>query len=129
MANRTVLIIDDDDDGRAICAAILGHHGYRVLEAATAAAGLDLAASARPDQILANLLLPDLHGWEVRDRLAADPRTSVIPAIAFTGDVRQETRLRSLACGFAAFVGKPAAPKDILAEVERLIGPAVDPTA
>ena len=100
MANRTVLIIDDDDDGRAICAAILGHHGYRVLEAATAAAGLDLAARARPDLILANLLLPDLHGWEVRDRLAADPRTSVIPAIAFTGDVRQETRQRCLACGF-----------------------------
>ena len=124
MSNRTVLIIDDDDDGRRICAAILSHHGYAVLEAATGEAGLNRAVEGRPDLIVANLLLPDLHGWEVRSRLVADPRTRSIPAIAFTGDARPEVRTRSLALGFAAFLAKPTSPRVILSEVERLIGPA-----
>jgi len=124
MSNRTVLVIDDDEDGRRICAAILSHHGYTVLEAATAEAGLDRAVEGRPDLIVANLLLPDPHGWEVRSRLAADPRTRAIPAIAFTGDARPEVRARSLALGFAAFLAKPASPQTILSDVERLIGPA-----
>src|SRR5690606_34211286 len=124
MSNRTVLIIDDDDDGRKICAAILSHHGYTVIEAATGAAGLDRALRGRPDLIVANLLLPDLHGWEVRNRLVADPRTRSIPTIAFTGDARAEVRTRTLALGFAAFLAKPASPQAIVREVERLIGPA-----
>lgn len=124
MRNRTVLVIDDDDDGRRICAAILSHHGYVVLEASTGEAGLVRAVEERPDLIVTNLLLPDMHGWEVRARLAADPRTRSVPTIAFTGDARAEVRTRSLALGFAAFLAKPTSPRVILGEVERLIGPS-----
>lgn len=127
MSNRTVLIIDDDDDGRRICEAILSHRGYVVLEATTGEAGLARAVEARPDLIVANLLLPDLHGWEVRSRLVADPRTRTIPTIAFTGDARPEVRSRSLELGFAAFIAKPTSPQVILSEVERLIGPTRKP--
>ncbi|MFI5346102.1 MAG: response regulator transcription factor [Elusimicrobiota bacterium] len=68
---KRVLVVDDDDDMRALMALILS--GEReVSSAADGAAGLELARKIRPDLIVLDLLMPRMHGFEVCRRIRED---------------------------------------------------------
>jgi len=77
-----VLVIDDDVASRYVLARWLGTR-YRVEEAATGADGLAAAASL-PAAIFLDVVMPDLTGFEVLDRLKADPATRAIPVVVYT---------------------------------------------
>jgi DNA-binding NarL/FixJ family response regulator len=71
--NRTVLIVDDHDGFRTFARALLESQGYDVVgEAADGASGLDAVRRVAPDLVLLDVQLPDLDGFEVAERLAAD---------------------------------------------------------
>ncbi len=76
-----VLIIEDDNDTRAILSIILSHHGFQVLEARTGAEGLQAARAERPAAIILDVGLPDIDGRQIAAALAADQATSGIPII------------------------------------------------
>jgi CheY-like chemotaxis protein len=94
---RRVLLIDDEETSRYVLRQMLG--GYDpmlVQEADTGAEGLRLARSAQPDVVLLDIRLPDIDGFDVMDRLRADPSTSDIPVIVCTSSVladHQRSRL------------------------------------
>ncbi len=69
MADRKILIVDDDPAYRRLLGEILQHEGYAVAEAATGEAGLESAVEQAPDVVLLDLGLPDLDGSRVLDRL------------------------------------------------------------
>lgn len=79
-----VLVIDDDAAARRLVRDILTPEGFVVTEAGDGALGLELAARARPDVILCDLLMPEMSGFEVVARLRADPRTAGIPVLVLT---------------------------------------------
>lgn len=77
-----VLVIDDDSSSRYVLARWLGDR-YRVEEASCGAAGIELAAT-RPDAIFLDVVMPDLSGFEVLERLKADATTRDIPVVVYT---------------------------------------------
>jgi len=95
---RTVLLIDDEETSRYIIRQALGGCGpLLVQEAETGAEGLRLARSSRPDAILLDLRLPDIDGYDIMERLRADPATAGIPIIVCTSSVlapHQRSRLK-----------------------------------
>jgi len=116
-----VLVVDDVADGREICAEYLLYRKYRV---ATAADGLEALAKAFdlvPDVILMDLSLPEVDGWEATRRLKGDERTRHIPIIALTAHALQSAHQEALAAGCDAVVTKPVMPRDLEAEVRRLL--------
>ena len=97
---------------------VLESVGYRVEDAGQMNSGLAVAASACPDVVLTDWLLPDGDGFEVCRGLRASRLTRRVPVIAVTGvslDKGDETDGR-LDC-FAAILRKPADPDDILAAI------------
>lgn len=87
MAQRKILIVDDDAPTRSLLQALLGHNGYTCTEAATGTEALDLIRSGQYDAIVLDLLLPDVDGFEIlRDLKSAHsalvPRTMVLTAAA-----------------------------------------------
>jgi CheY-like chemotaxis protein len=70
-----VLIVDDYDEGREICAEYLSYHGYKVSTAEDGEEALAKARELRPALILLDLALPKVDGWEVARRLRADEGT------------------------------------------------------
>jgi CheY-like chemotaxis protein len=127
-----VLVVDDVADGREICAEYLTFRKYRV---ATAADGLEALAKAFelvPDVILMDLSLPELDGWEATRRLKNDERTRHIPIIALTAHALKSAHDEAVAAGCDAVVTKPVMPRDLEAEVRRLLetdgtGPSAKP--
>src|SRR3954470_7455479 len=81
---KTILLVEDNEDNRLIYVAALQFAGYRVLEAVTGAEGIRLARVEQPDLILMDISIPDLDGWEAATILKADPTTRHIPIVAVT---------------------------------------------
>lgn len=115
-----VLIVDDEDDIREVAQIALEvTDGWIVLQAPSGAEGIALAQAERPDAILLDLMMPDLDGTEVLSRLKSDERTSGIPVILLTANVRAA----QCDCGGAAgVILKPFDPLRLAAEISTIVG-------
>lgn len=112
-----VLIVDDQASNVKLLAAILGDD-YRVRVATNGPDALKLAESApQPDLILLDIMMPDMDGYQVFQRLQSDPATRRIPVIFLTAKVGAEDEERGLAMGAVDFIHKPIAPSVVLARV------------
>jgi two-component system, cell cycle response regulator DivK len=114
-----VLIVDDVDHGREICAEYLEFRGFRVATAVDGQEALDKAFELLPDVILMDLSLPVIDGWEATRRLKDDDRTRDIRVIALTAHALASAHERAKAAGCDSVVTKPCLPKDLEAEVRR----------
>jgi len=117
-----VLVVEDHEPNRYFFTRVLTGAGYRVLEAATGAAALELAGAQQPDAILLDVYLPDTDGFTVCRTLKADPATSAIPVLQISAQfTRQQDRTRGLDGGADGFLVQPAEPEELLATVRALL--------
>jgi two-component system, cell cycle response regulator DivK len=113
VTQQVVLVVDDQEDNRAIFTAMLEHHGYIVVQAENGRQSLDLARRYQPGLILMDLHMPVMDGWEATRLLRDDEITSRIPVLAVTAEDRtSKARLRD--AGFCAFLQKPVHPRDLI---------------
>jgi CheY-like chemotaxis protein len=117
-----VLIVDDYDEGREICAEYLSYHGYKVSTAEDGEEALAKARELRPALILLDLALPKVDGWEVARRLRADEGTKNLVILALTAHALDELGRRAIAMGCDGLVTKPVIPR----ELERRVREALD---
>jgi signal transduction histidine kinase len=103
----TVLLIEDNDDGREMMATMLEAWDYPVLQAADGLAGVELARSGRAQVALVDIGLPGIDGYEVARRLRQIDATSGIKMIALTGYGLAEDQKRVLEAGFDLHLVKP----------------------
>jgi two-component system, cell cycle response regulator DivK len=117
---QVVLVVDDQEDNRAIFSALLEYHGYAVMEAENGLQALDLALARTPGVILMDLHMPVMDGWEATRLLRGDDRTARIPILAVTAEDRTSlARLRD--AGFCAFLQKPVRPRTLIRAVVRCL--------
>jgi two-component system cell cycle response regulator DivK len=116
-----VLVVDDMEDGREICAEYLSFCKYRVATAEDGLEALVKASELLPDVILMDLSLPRLDGWEATRRLKENERTRSIPVIALTAHALMDAKETALAAGCDAVVIKPCLPRDLEIEIRRML--------
>jgi two-component system cell cycle response regulator DivK len=121
VAEKTVLLVDPDEDNRFIYATLLRHSGHRVLEAKNGVEGVLLAREHRPDLIVTELFVPSARGWKVPEMLKRDPRTSQIPILALTAYAFTTDEERAWSAGCDGFLAKPCEPYRVVEEVQRLV--------
>lgn len=109
---RQVLVIDDDEVSRYLLRGLLADAQCAVTEAATGPDGLRLARERQPDVIVLDLVMPGMTGYEVLQRLKADPLTGAIPVIIVTSKVLDEGEYRRLSPYAAAVLGKDASSRE-----------------
>ena len=102
----SILVIDDTPGNLSLLNQLLREH-YRVRLANSGPRGLELAAMAPPDLILLDIMMPDMDGYQVFQRLQSDPATRRIPVIFLTAKVGAEDEERGLAMGAVDFIHKP----------------------
>lgn len=109
-----ILIVDDDENHRALLINLLQQIGCRILEASEGKQGLALAKEYIPDVILLDLAMPNMDGFELMVHLQSQPQTRSIPIIVSSANVFEENRQRSLEAGATAFVPKPLQVEELL---------------
>ena len=119
LAGVTVLVVDDDADGRHLIVRLLQDCGAQVVEAADAHAALGLIREAPPTVLISDIGMPDVDGYELLRRVRSLPpeRGGRIPAVALTAFARSEDRTRALRAGYLAHVAKPVEPSELLATI------------
>lgn len=119
--SATVLVVEDNALNLKLVRDVLGHAGYRVLEAGDAERGLTLAREERPDLILMDIQLPGIDGVEALRRLRSDHSTSAIPVVALTALAMKEDRERFMTAGFDGYLEKPLSVPSLAGQVSELI--------
>jgi len=79
-----VLIVDDTADARDILARLLRRHGVFALTAGDGMTALSVIADQRPDLVILDLMMPEMDGIEVLEKLLGDPRFKALPVVMFT---------------------------------------------
>ena len=102
-----VLIVDDSAKNRKLAREVLRAAGFRTLEAARGDEAIAVAAESRPDLILLDLRLPDMHGTEVARKLRGGAETGRIPIVALSASPMAGGSDRLLATGFDGYLQKP----------------------
>lgn len=121
--NPSVLLVEDDREGRRMYVEWLKHAGFVVSEAHNGLQALERAFDTNPDVIVTDLNIPGIDGFELTRRLKQDPRTSEVPVIAVTGYAAfaaDPGRARRAGCD--AVLPKPCSPEDLEAAIRTLIG-------
>ncbi len=85
LAVHRVLVVDDDDDFRALMCLQLRNAGYVVLDARDAQSALQIARTAHPDVITVDLLMPGVDGWSFIEMLRKEDALASIPVVVVSG--------------------------------------------
>ncbi|MBT4511044.1 MAG: Flp pilus assembly complex ATPase component TadA [Chloroflexi bacterium] len=112
-----VLNIDDDADARQLVERLLARNGYDVITAGSGREGLDLAYERKPDLILLDMMMPEMDGYEVCDRLQEKVETANIPVVFLTGSKDDHDKARAFAAGAVGYLVKPVQKEDLLQKV------------
>ncbi|GMV90672.1 MAG: hypothetical protein AMXMBFR82_04500 [Candidatus Hydrogenedentota bacterium] len=105
-----ILVVDDMPENISLMRRLLAPKGYTIAEALGGVAALEVVATDPPDVILLDLIMPDMNGFEVCDRLKRDLSTRHIPIIIITGVAEHDANIRALEAGVDDFLIRPIDP-------------------
>ena len=119
--SKRILIIEDQDDNRAIMRDFLIGAGFEIIEAVNGEDGVKLAQSERPDLILMDIQLPIMDGYEATRRIKEIVELKSIPIIAVTSYALSGDEVKTREAGCNGYVAKPFSPRQLLAKVREFL--------
>jgi len=129
LADKSVLIADDDAESLSLLSGHLVAQGARVEGVQSGTAALDRARAIPPDALICELALPDLDGRTLVSALRALPRCGEAPALGITTQPPLVGYARALGAGFQKYLLKPARLDDVTDALCCLLGePRVPPS-
>lgn len=118
MADHNILVVDDQPINVQLLKRKLEREGIRVTAAYSGIEALDSIKDEKPDLILLDVMMPDMDGIEVCQRLQANDETRSIPVIFITARTSKEGKLEGLGVGAVDYITKPIDLDETLARVQ-----------
>ena len=118
MEEATILVVDDEEKIREVIVSYLKNAGYQTAEAKSGSEALEVYKKTNPTLIVLDLLLPDLSGEKVCERIR---ETGTTPVIMLTAKVGEEEKLSGFKVGADDYVTKPFSPRELLARIEAVL--------
>ena len=119
---QNILVVEDQDDLRAILRDFLTASGYGIIEAVDGGEGVAKAKSQRPDLILMDIQLPVLDGYEATRQIKADANLTATPIIAVSSFAMKGDEEKARASGCDGYVTKPYSPVKLLGLIRSFLG-------
>jgi len=116
-----VLVVDDTPPNVKLLGDLLAVKGYAVATAASGEEALSKVASDMPDIVLLDIMMPGLSGYDVCQRLRADPNTALLPIVLVTSLDPQQERVKGIEAGADDFLSKPINQAELFARVRSLL--------
>lgn len=116
-----ILVVDDEPDIIALVAYHLARSGYRVSTASTGTEALQAARDEQPALVVLDLMLPELSGFEVLERLRADKALADTPVLMLTARRDEPDRVQGLSLGADDYLVKPFSPQELVLRVRNIL--------
>ena len=113
-----ILIVDDTPHNLRLLSQMLSEHGYQVRAALNGPRALAAVQATPPDLILLDIMMPEMDGYEVCNRLKADERTRDIPVLFISALNETEDKVKGFVAGALDYITKPFQLEEVLARVE-----------
>jgi len=117
-AKGRILIVDDDPHAVEILTRMLGREGYACISASGGALALDALKRQVVDVILLDVMMPEMDGLQVCERLRQDEILRQIPVILLTAKDDIETRSRGMSLGVSEYLTKPINKRELFTRIE-----------
>jgi two-component system phosphate regulon response regulator PhoB len=118
MAQKRIVLIEDEPDIQELLAYNLEREGYAVSMVGDGEQGLQLVREVRPDLVLLDIMLPGIDGIEVCRMLRQDDQSAHMPIIMLTAKSEESDVVLGLGIGADDYVSKPFSPKELLARIK-----------
>jgi two-component system, OmpR family, alkaline phosphatase synthesis response regulator PhoP len=120
---HSVLIVDDEPNIVRSLEFLMTKAGYDVRVARDGQQALDEIAKVKPDLVLLDAMMPKRDGFDVCQTIRANPHWAAVRVIMLTAKGRDIEREKGLAMGADDYITKPFSTKEVVAQVERILGP------
>jgi DNA-binding response OmpR family regulator len=123
MANgKRVVCIEDEPEMIDLVKLILSRKGFQVVGAMGGREGLEAIQREKPDLVLLDLMMPDMDGWEVYQKMKADEATKGTPVIVVTAKAQSIDKVLGLHIAKVDdYITKPFGPQELLESVEKVL--------
>jgi DNA-binding response OmpR family regulator len=117
MINPNILVVDDTPLNLLLLVDILSKDGYQVNSVNSGELALAAVKNNPPDLILLDIMMPDMDGYEVCEKLKENHLTQGIPIIFISALGENSDKIRAFDAGGIDYIVKPLKPKEVLARV------------
>jgi len=118
---RTVLIVDDERDTNDILACLVQARGFQAIQVFTGAPAPEAIRAHDPDLVLLDLMLPDLDGFAICERLKRDRRTNLIPVVMVTALNDPANQAQGVRVGANGYLAKPFTPDQLFDAIDKAL--------
>ena len=118
-----ILAVDDDKRVRNLIKLYLSKSAYEVAFANDGLDALEKLKKIKPDLILLDAMMPNRDGFDVCQTIRANPEWAGVHIIMLTAKGRDIEREKGLAMGADDYITKPFSTKEVMAHVEKILGP------
>ncbi|MCQ6559839.1 response regulator transcription factor [Paenibacillus mendelii] len=115
---RTILVVDDEVKIRDVVVSYLKREGFRALEAAAGREALHMLQRQSVDLIILDLMLPDMDGELVCQRIRT---INSVPILMLTAKASENNRIKGLSMGADDYLTKPFDPREVVARVRAIL--------
>ncbi len=119
--NKSILIVDDEDDIVDLVSYNLKKEGFRVSAADSGEEGLDRIRKGKFDLVILDLMLPGVQGMEICRIVRNDHKTAHLPIIMLTAKGEEVDRVLGLESGADDYLAKPFSPRELVARIKAVL--------
>ena len=116
-----ILVVDDEPTIVRLMEFILARQGHEMIVAVNGEEALQKIAAHQPDLVLLDIMMPRIDGYEVAQRVRADPKTASLPIIMLSAKAQDEDIRRGVEVGVDEYVTKPFTPDHLVQVVSEYL--------
>jgi DNA-binding response OmpR family regulator len=121
---KKILLVDDNKDLLELLHRSFKDAGFSIITATNGLEALRKACSLLPDLVLLDLMLPELDGFGVCEKLRKNPATASMPILLLSGMSGQIAKYAGFESGGTDFIAKPATPSALISKIREMLAEA-----
>ncbi|PWB75797.1 MAG: hypothetical protein C3F07_05565 [Anaerolineales bacterium] len=122
MTDKTVMIIEDEEDAAELFAEMMRVSGFRVLKTSKSAPAIAMMTENKPDVVLLDIMMPEISGLDILRKMQNDPNLAGIPVIVVTAKSMPTDIKNGMEAGAFTYLTKPVGYIELKEAVERALG-------
>jgi len=125
---KTVLIIEDEEDAAELFAEMMRVSGFRVRKTLSSAPAIAMMTAEKPDIILLDIMMPEISGLDILRQMRRNPALANIPVVVVSAKSMPADIKNGMEAGAFTYLTKPVGFLDLKEAVERALGSQSTPT-